>query len=482
MKKYVLLLIISITIVSTSWAQNVEKWTLQECIDYALENNLNVQRSLLGLESAEITKNQAFWSMAPSVNFGGSYGSSWGRTIDPTSNLFSTERFETTGINGSASVLLFQTGRLRNQYKQTGLDLETSLYDVEASKNSVIFSVISFYTNVVFNQELYQNAISQLNSTEQLLTRTEKQVEAGAAPQTQLYDLLAQKANNEVQVVNAENNLNLSILQLKQALQISSDTPFDIEVPEIDLDLSENPLQGLTAHDIYMISLGEMPEIKSADLGVESADLGVKIAKAQLYPSLRLNGSLNTNYSSGRSNNIPSTITVPATRIGTVNNDPFQVVYTDPSTRQGFITDDNYPMLDQWGDNIGRSISVSLSIPIFNGLAASSNVQRSVISRRQAEIVSEERKNSLRQSIERAYNDVMAASRSYNQSLKQVDAQEESFRVTQRSYELGAMNFIDFQVAQNNLFQARTNLLLAKYDYIFKLKILDFYQGKPLLF
>lgn len=482
MRKGVLLLILLIASISISQGQDSRIWTLQECIEYALENNLSVQRSLLGVEFSEIGRSQSKWSMVPSLNAGMSYGSSWGRTIDPTTNRFVTDRFDNSGISASTSLLLYQTSRLRNTFKQAGIDLETSKYDLEWSKNLVIFDVITFYTNVIFNRELYQNAVSQLNSTEQLLTRTEKQVEAGAAPQTQLYDLLAQKANNEVQVINAENNLNLSVLQLKQVIQLPGDQELEIEVPEIDLDVDDNPLQGLTAQDIYNIAMGEMPEIKSGDLGVESANLGVKIARAQLYPSLRVNGNLNTNYSSVRQNQSFVTENVAPFQIGTVNFDSSQPVYTLPTTRQNIVTAESYPVIDQWADNIGRSVSVTLSVPIFNGLSASSNVQRSRITRRQAEITSQERKNTLRQSIERAYNDVVGAVRSYDQSLKQVDAQEESFRVTERSYELGAMNFIDFQVAQNNLFEARTNLLLAKYDYIFKLKILDFYQGKPLEF
>jgi outer membrane protein len=164
--------------------------------------------------------------------------------------------------------------------------------------------------------------------------------------------------------------------------------------------------------------------------------------------------------------------------IGTVNLDPSQIVYTLPSERNGFDSFESYPFVDQFGDNFGRFVGLNLSVPVFNGFAVSSNVQRAIISKRQAEITYEERSNTLMQTIERAYNDVMASQKSYDASIRQVDAQEESFRVTQRSYELGAMNFIDFQVSQNNLFQANTNLLISKYDYIFKLAILKFYQGE----
>jgi len=403
MKKGVLF--VALFIASTVlFGQQSVKWTLRECIDYALENNLSVQRSLLGVESSEILRKQTKWSMAPSLNLGANYGSSWGRSIDPTTNIFVTERFDNSGVSSSTSWLLYQSNRLRNTHKQSLVDFEASKYNLEAAKDQVILSVITFYTNVVFNNELYQNTLSQLNSTEQLVDRTEKQVEAGALPQTQLYDLIAQKASNEVQVINAENAYNLSILQLKQALQIPAGDPFEILVPDIELEVL--PLAGLTVNDIYDIATGTMPNIKSADLGVESVDLGIKVAKAQLYPSLRFNGNINTNYSSVRVNRSPATINIPSTRIGTVNGDPNLIVFTDPSTRDGFTSEENYPVFDQWSDNIGRSVSLSLSIPIFNGLSASSNVQRSLISHRQAEITAKEQRNNLRQNIERAYNDV----------------------------------------------------------------------------
>lgn len=484
-----LILILTISVLSVCYGQNAQdgnsietkKWGIRECVEYALENSLSVKRSLYGLETSEINTRQAKWTMAPSLNFGGSYNNSWGRSIDPTTNLFITDRFQTSGINGSSSLLLFQTNRLRNTYKQAIVDLEVSKYDLEASKDIVILNVITFYTNVVFNKEQYNNTLSQLNSTQQLVERTEKQVEAGAVAQTQLYDLMAQQATNEVSVINAENNYNLSLLQLKQALQIPSSEPFDVEIPEIEL--SEFPGVNLSGEEIYQIALGILPDIKSANLGIESANLGIKIARAQLYPAIRLNASLNTNYSSFRDTErrvaTGEIETRPPVPIGTVNLDPNLVVYTNPIENSPvFQTFESYPLAEQYKDNISRSLSLSINIPVFNGFSVSSSVQRAMISQKQAEITLEERSNNLRQNIERAYNDVLAAKKSYDASVRQVEAQVESFRVTERSYELGASNFIDFQVSQNNLFQAKTNLLIAKYDYIFKTEILKFYQGE----
>lgn len=482
MKNRYILLMVLLFMTGLSFGQDqVKVWTLEECVDYALENNLTVKRTLFGIESSEINVKQTKWSMAPTLNFGGNYNNSWGRSIDPTTNLFTTERFETAGFSGNSSWLLFQTSRLRNTYKQALVNLDLSKADHETSKNSVILGVITFYTNAVFNREQWNNTVSQLNSTERLVDRTQKQVDAGAVAQTKLFDLLAQKASNEVNVINAENNFNLSILQLKQALQIPLNEPFEIVIPTIGVDEFQH--DGSSATDIFEVALATMPEIQSANFGLESADLGIKIAKAQFYPSLRLNASLSTNYSSVRDaqRSVPNGNTDPVAPfpIGTVNNDPAQgIVYTLPTTRPGFDTFESYPFGQQFGDNIARSVGLSLSIPVFNGFAVSSNVQRAIISRSQAEITYQERSNTLRQTIERAYNDVLASQKSYDASEKQVEAQTESFRVTQRSFELGAMNFIDFQVSQNNLFQANTNLLISKYDYIFKLAVLKFYQGE----
>jgi len=482
MMKTLKILLVALLYSGLAVGQNnvVKVWTLEECIKFALDNNLTVQRTLYGIESNAINVKQSKWAMAPTLNLGGSYNNAWGRTIDPTTNLFTTDRFENAGFSGNSSWLLFQTNRLRNTYRQALVNLDVSKADHETSKNNVILSVITFYTNAVFNREQFNNTISQLNSTNQLVDRTQKQVDAGALPQTQLYDLLAQKATNEVNVINAENNFNLSVLQLQQALQISAEEPFDIEIPTIELD--QYKLDGSSLTDIFDFAMATLPEIQSANLGLESADLGVKIARAQFYPSLRLNASLSTNYSSVRNTSriVPNGTIVPVApfRIGTVNQDPNQVVFSDPSTRLGFDSFESYPFVDQFGDNISRSLGLSLNIPVFNGFSVNSNVQRAIITQRQAEITYEERSNTLRTTIERAYYDVLAAQKSYNASERQVFAQEESFRVTQRSFEFGAMNFIDFQVSQNSLFEARTNLLIAKYDYIFKLAILKFYQGE----
>ncbi|MEL7003079.1 MAG: TolC family protein, partial [Bacteroidota bacterium] len=294
--KLTTLLILLFTLSFSVGAQDDKKeWTLQECIDYALDNNLDVQRSLLNLQGQDVNLEQAKWSRWPNLNANGNFGPNWGRSIDPTTNLFVTQRINSAGVNANSSVTLFNAFRIANTIKQADLAFQASEKDLEVSKNSVILSVITFYTNVLFTYELHQNALSQLESTKEQVELTQKQVDAGALPRTNLLDLQAQEATNELNVVTAENNWILAKIQLKQVLQLPPQNEVDIVVPEINVD--EQPDLTISAYEVYQNALASRPEIQSAQLNVESSEYGVNAAKANLYPSLTLNAGLRTNYS-----------------------------------------------------------------------------------------------------------------------------------------------------------------------------------------
>ena len=290
-------------------------------------------------------------------------------------------------------------------------------------------------------------------------------------------DLQAQQARNELNVINAENALRLSLLQLKQVMLLPGDVELDVVVPEIEL--SENDLAGINAHKVYEIAEATMPEVKSADLQVQSADIGISLSKANYYPRLTLSAGMNTRYSSlqkdnGRLERPGTTSIVPIGAVGTTGD----LVYTQ-------IEDVNrvdYPVQDVLADNFGQSVALGVSIPIFNNYLVNSGVQRAKITRDRAALNAKQTRQTLRQTIETAYNDVYSSGKSYQSSVRQVEAQEESFRSTKQRYDNGAANFSEYELAENNLLQARSDLLRAKYNYIFKLKVLDFFQGKPVDF
>lgn len=453
-------------------------WTLKQCIDHAWANNLTIQRSMYNVESTEVDLRQAKLSRLPSINASGSYGYSWGRGLDPVSNNFVTQEITSSGIGANGSLPIFNGMRINNSIKQYKTANEAAELDLQKSRNDLSLSVANFFITVVFNKELVENAKLQLASTQQQLDRTVKQVQAGALPLSEQLNLEAQVATNELNLIQQENALSLSMLQLKQALQIPDSQPFDVVVPLLD---PEDLILDSSRDEVFEIARQALPEMKSSKLKVESSYYAVKAARGNLYPRLSLVGTLNTNYSSvAESEFYPDgTTRFSQNPTGYLNQDLSAPVYT--LVPNGAFRD-TYDFQQQFKDNIYRTVSLQISIPIFNGFQSRANLQRSVIQSELAKISEKEVSNTLRQNVETSYNEALASSKSYNATLRQVNAREEAFRMTKQRYEIGAANFVDYQVSENDLFRAKSDLLRAKYDFIFKKKVLDFYQNKPIEF
>lgn len=456
-------------------ASGKEVWTLQECVDFALAHNLQVKRSELDVELSSIDRRQSRLAMLPTANAQVSNGYNWGRGIDPVTNQFiSSQRNGFTSLGASSGVTLFNGFRIQNTIKQSGLELEASQEDLAKSRNDVTLNVISLFINVVFNKELVENASLQLASSQQQFERTKKLVAAGSLPKSDELNLDAQVATNELNLINQENALAMSLLQLQQALQLPAADDFDVEIPELT---AEDLVLDQSRDEIYRVARGTMPEIESAKLRIASSQYGIKAARGNLYPRLTINGSVNSNYSSasatrfvadGGFNQFETGYFVQGTNAPVYGLQPtgaFQEIY-------GFN--------DQVKDNLYKSVNLTLSIPIFNNFNARSNLQRAMISNEQAKIAAQEVDNALRQNVETSYNNAIAASKSYNASLRQVDAREEAYRMAKQRFDIGAANYVEYQVAENDLFQARSDLARGKYDFIFRKKVLDFYLGNPI--
>jgi outer membrane protein len=463
------------------FGQDGKKWTLEECVEYAHENNLNVQRGELNMRNNEALLRQSQLSRIPTLSMNVFNGWRSGRSIDPTTNTFVTNTFLTNGFNWNSNVMLYNGMQQVNAVRQGRKDMEAAYYDLQKTRNDVALDVVGGYLNVVFARELLENARTQLASTQAQLDQTEKLVEAGSLPVTNLLNLQSELASNEVQVINRENDVQFAMLQLKQFLQIPASEDFDIVTPEFGQQKFE--MVPYTAEGVYREALETQPEIKSADLSIESATLGERIARGAQVPRLSLGLSASTNYSDQfqTPTGETQTIQIPSRTIGYLQSDPSMLVQSIPFQEVVPITEVR-GVGSQWIDNRGFNIGFNLAIPIFQGYQIRTGIQQARLQRESAEIAATETKNILRQTIETAYNDAQAASKVFEAAEKQVAALEESFRATERSYNLGAANFLDYQVASNNLFQARSDLVRAKFDYIFKLKILDFYLGNPLTF
>lgn len=458
-------------------AQEMRKWTLKECVDVALENNLRIKRSAYAVQTSQANLLQSKGQFLPTLNAFGSYTKNYGRALNPTTNLFVDRNSTTISPSLSGNLPLFQGLRIQNSFKQSQRDLLASNEDLQKAKNDVMLNVVTLYINVIFNKELLDNARYQLNSSLQQLDRIKKQVEAGSLAMTNQLNQEAQVATNELNVINQENTLNLSILQLKQAMQLPASEPLDVDipvVPEEDLVLDSN------AEQIYQQAASSMPEVKASMLRVQSAEYALKASRGSYYPRLGLNASVSSNSSDlnvRRSVTSDGTYTVGTTPVGQTAVGNELVLPLNYNTQ---VNEEKYPHANQLEDNVFRNFALQLNIPILNGFATRSSVQRAKINREIADITVKETQNTLRQTIETAYNDALASVRSYSASQKQVHAQEEAFRMNKQRFDVGALNIIEYQISENDLYRAKSDLTRAKYNFIFRKKVLDFYQGKPI--
>lgn len=418
---------------------------LETCVAVAIENNLTLKRTELNQQITEATLLESQGRRLPSLTAGASSGYRWGRSINPVTNLFETRRIGNINLFGNTGAPIFQGMRINNSVAQAKTNLESGMYTLEATRNDITLNVINLFIDVVFNREQVKIAENQLKTTTEQLGRTKKLVEAGSLPLSDQLDLQSQNATNELNLINAKNGLRAAKLSLAQAMQIPFTESFDVIEPEYEV--SQAAITGETPAAIFEIAVQLMPQIKAASADVKSAEYGVKIAKGAFYPTLDAGISAFSNY-----------------------------------VDQAFVpgSTEIIPFPTQVENNFSQSGTLNLSIPIFTRFSNKANLQRARVQQQLAEVSELEAKNKLRQDIETAYNSAFSAEQSYQASLIRVKSLEETFRIAQQRFDLGAINSVDFQVAQNNLFNAQADLLNAKYTYIFRIKVLDFYLGNPI--
>jgi len=455
---------------------------LEQCIEIALENNLQLKRSMINEQLQKVGYNQSLLQQTPTLNVFSNYGNNYGRSIDPTTNTFISNNSNFSGISASSNMNLFSGFSVRNNIKRSKILLEKSAFDLENTRNNVMLSVVRAYLNVLLNTDRLDNARFQLQSTQEQLSRTTKLVNAGSIPITNKLNLEAQVAGDELALIQQENNYRLTILQLKQLLLL--DTPKEIKIIKPVVELSPSTVIESNPNEIFNMAVSLLPEIKSAEKNAQSSLYDLRISKSGRYPSISISSSFSSNYSSfaNREREFYDGFSMQPTTIGYLTNNPLQTVSSLSLVPNVIGSDKDFTILEQWKDYLSKSLTVSISIPIFNRYQTSANIKRAKLNKEIADIGVIEARNQVRQTIETSFNDALAASKSYSASQKQVQALEESFRIIKSQYNLGSVNYTEYQISNNNLVRATNDLLSSKYDYIFKLKVLDFYQGKKLTF
>jgi outer membrane protein len=458
-----------------SSAQNTPKvWTLEDCVNYALDHNLDIKKQLLTVEANKKQLLQSKLTLLPNLNLNATNVWNFGQTIDMFTNTFATSTVRSNNFYVQSNTTLFSGLTKVNTIKQNSLNLLASRYDLDVLKNSISLSVAGYFLDMLLNQELLEVAKNQIEITKSQVSRMEKLVEAGSSAKGDLLNIQAQEASESLSVVQAENLLIISRLSLQQLIDLPVSPDFQIEIPLLKPVEEKKRIE--TPEQIFNIAVEKRPEIQSADLRVQSAEKSLAIARGTLYPTISFGGSWGTGYSGAdkevNPNHPADTITFPVGYTQTTH----EIVLAKELQYQYRVKTLN----EQLKNNDNQSLGFYLSIPIFNGWTGRTNISLAKIQREKAELDLEIQKRDLRKNIEQAYADASSSLQQYDASLTKVTAQEESFKYTQQKFDVGMMTSFDYNNSKKDLTKAQSDLLQAKYDFIFKTTILDFYMGKPI--
>lgn len=452
-------------------AQNIPKWNLQQCINYALEHNVSIQQNELQGDILDNTTKQAKLSRIPSLNGSGTHAYNIGRTIDPFTNTFNNATIQNNSFSINSGVLLYGGSQINNTIKQNAINKAANAENAHVLRNQIALSVASTYLQIVQSEENLKVGNSQKNITQAQLNRTSKLVASGSANLSAELSLKAQLANDEVNVINAQNAIQIAYNTLINALQYPLDQSLEIEL----IDVTMLPVMGLDeVADIYEMALHNLPEIKQAELQILQSKVGEKIAGAGLQPTLSAFGNINTVYSQSGKEIVP-TNRVEAFEIGVVKNTQEPVI----SARPVQLINDK-PFGSQLTDNLGQQAGLSLSVPIFNGYRSQIAVQNARVNSKINELNLVNTKNQLRSDVTTAYTNQKVAKSRYDAALFSEDAQRINYDFAQKRFDAGGSNNVDLLTAKNQWSQAQLQLINAKYELIFRALIIDFYKGKEL--
>ncbi|WP_372648349.1 TolC family protein [Draconibacterium sp.] len=419
-------------------AQN--EWDLQACFDYAIQNNLQVKRQEINTRYNETLVKQAKDDKLPNLNGQVSNDFSFGRSLT-YDNTYDNINSASVAGGLNTSMTLFNGMTLSNTVKMRELDLQATLADLQKTKDDIMLGIAAEYLEILFAQEVQLVAEATIEITKQQINRTRQLVDAGSEARGALLEIEAQLAREELDLVNAQNRVQLAYLNLYQFLELPMAESFKIKepvLPEVQANLTM-----INAYDVFSNAINVRPEIKAAQLRVESAMKQLEIAKGYRYPSL----SFGANY------------------------------YNQYNNQYKDFEGNRIDLGEQMKNNSRSSLGLTLSIPIFNRFQVKNNISNSELQIADYEYQLQQNRNVLRRDIEQVYTNALAAFNRYISTDKAVASMKEAFRYTEEKFNVGMINSVEYNQSKTNLTNAQSDLIQAKYEYIFRTKILDFYNG-----
>ncbi len=434
---FALLLILSCSFASL---QAQESWSLQKCVDHARQNSLNVKQAQYGILQSELANKQARMNRLPNLSASIRGGYQFGRTIDPTTNEFKNESIGFNGFGVDAGVTLFNGLVTTNSIKQSKFDVQAAKLDAAAASNDIALQVASSYLSILLAEEQLENAKVRLQLSEAQLEQTERLIQAGSLPVNDRLDFVAQIAREQQAIIEAENLVNINYLTLKQLLELDPNVDLKIDRPEVVIPAASPEAYSL--NEIYTSALGTQPQIEAGEMRMKSAEIGERIAYGQSFPTLSLFAGMSSNYSS--------------------------------------LAKDFLSYSEQIEQNFGQYAQLNLNIPIYSNHRNRVGLDRARLATLNQDVANKQAKNLLKTNVQRSIADARAAKESFAAAQRSEEAAQAAYDNAQRRFDLGAINSLEFTTASNNLNQAKVTLIQAKYQYLFNLKVVDFYMGKTL--
>lgn len=434
--RYILAATAAFFLCNSSFSQ--EKWSLEKCIRHAQENNLQIKQQEIAVEQAGNELLAAKMEYIPSLNASMNHNLSWGRSVNLNDlEIVENKMSQSTSLNLSASIPLFEGMRKQNTVKSQIKQLEIACVNVERLKAEISLSVARAYLQVLLGYEVEKSAVESCNSLQEQVEKCRTMVETGSLAYSSLLELEAQLASEKVQVVTARNNVRSNILALAQLLDIDDYSNFSIEIPETSHLAISLPEDGVG--QIFEMATS-MPAIKGAELAVEQSKLQYKIQKGAAFPTLSFSAGYGTYYSNNQ----------------------------------------DTPFFSQFDNNRNPSMGFGLSIPIFNNLRNSSSIKNARLNIKNRETELDLMRHNLLKEIQQTYNDALACFEKFNAAKQNLASAQESFNYSREKFNAGMMSGTDYTIAKTNLLKAESECLQSKFQYIFQLKVLDYYKNIPL--
>jgi len=450
-----------------------EKWDLERCIREALDKSLLIKQYELNQQGYDITGKQLRMEHLPTLNGNSTLGWTFGRVINPSTNNFETENSFNQSIGVGSNLTVFGGFRIRNSIRQNNAFTEAAEADLQQAKEDLELNVALAYLNVLFAYENLGIAQHRVDLSKDQLDNLDKLIAAGSRPENDRYDILAQVATDAQGLITAENNIEINLLSLKQQMWMEPDYPLDIVRPTLSFDNLE-PLETEPFDSVYNAALVSQPQIQAAQLREKANDYGIGVARSQMIPTVDVGANFGTNWTDLDKQGINySLLRIPQPGVY-INNEPalFEVESQYPTDYS------TVPYIDQLNNNIGYGVGITLSVPVFNNWSAKANVEKAKINVLNASIETDKAKQTLKTNVQNALSTAKAARKSLEAAEASSLAAKISLDNATEKSELGTINNFDYLSARNRFDSAENSLLIARYDYYFKVKVIEYYLGR----